>query len=240
MKNSDLFLELYNDLDDLLRQKYHDSTRTNSVIIRYANELNRSGNPSLIKIGKKLNMLRVLRNSIIHDFDNNVDNIIEISDDAINFLKNLVESIRNPKNARDLYTPIVKLYYIKEDDNQSVLEVMEYMRNKGFSQAPVLGKNNVVKGVFSPNALFAYLTVNKDADVAKLTFKDIKDYLPTYAHFSECYEFISIKMSETDIDNMFSSFYERHKKLALLFVTQSGSPKEPLLGIITLSDVIKD
>ena len=238
MNNTEKFLELYNDLDSLLRMHYHESSRTVSVMMRYINDLGHSGNPKLSKISKKLNSIRVLRNNIIHDFDNNSDHLFEISDETINFLKFIVDSLKNPKNARDLYTPLTKLYYVRENDELRVLDVMTNMRKYGFSQVPILDKHNVLKGVFSPNCLFAYLANNKDKSVDELTFKDIKEQLPIHAHFSETYTFIAANMNETDIDTLFLDSFEKNKKLVVAFVTQSGNPKEPVLGIIVTRDLL--
>lgn len=238
MNNTDKFLELYNDLDALLRAHYHESSRTISVMIRYINDLNHSGNPKLSKIAKKLNSIRILRNNIIHDFDNNSDHLFDISDETINFLKFIVDSLKNPRNAKDLYTPLSKLYYVRENDDLRVLDVVTNMRKYGYSQVPILDKNNVLKGVFSPNCLFAYLANNQDKTISNLSFKDIKEQLPIYAHFSESYEFINEKMNETDIDNLFLTSFEKNKKLAVVFVTRSGNPKEPILGIIVTRDVL--
>ena len=240
MNNTDRLLELYNDLDALLRERYHDTSRTNSVILRYSNELNRSGNPNLIRIGKRLNMIRTLRNTIVHEFDNNRDNFVDISDEAVEFLQKVVDMLRNPKTAKDLYTPLSNLLVFHEDDEAKVLDVMKVMRQKGHSQVPVVNDHCVVKGVFSPNVLFAYLVNNPHSKIEDLSIKDILDYLPVGSHFSETYEFIPLNMSETDIDNLFSSSYERNRKLAVAFVTRTGNPKESLLGIIVAGDIIKD
>ena len=240
MNKTDEFLELYNELDDLLRMKYHENSRSTSVIVRYSNELIRSGVMNLQKIGKKLNTIRMLRNNIIHEYDNNKDNFFEVNDEAINFLKTIVDYLKNPRTAKDLYTSIDKLYSVREDDNLLVLPVMKEMRMRGFSQTPILDKNNVLKGVFSPNVLFEFLVENKEADLNTLTFKDLKKYLPIDAHFSESYIFIPIRMSEDEIDNIFITSYEKNSKLAVAFVTKNGLAREPILGIIVTKDIIKD
>ena len=240
MNKTEEFLGLYNDLNDLLRMKYHENSRSNSVIVRYSNELNRSGNANLQKIAKKLNTIRMLRNNIVHEYDNNMDNFFEVNDEAINFLKYLVDSLKNPRIALNLYTSIDRLYFVREDEDLLVLNIMKEMRRRGFSQIPILDKNNILKGVFSPNVLFEYLVENKEADLNELTFKDLKKYLSIHNHFSESYIFIPKDLPEDEVDNIFITSYERNQKLAVAFVTKNGSPNEPILGIIVTKDIIRD
>ena len=240
MNKTDEFLELYNELDSLLRKKYKEIGRTSSVIMRYINELNRSGNSNLIKISKKLNMIRSLRNDLIHEYDNNIDHFIEISDEAIKFLKMVVDKLRNPTTAKGILTPTSLLYTVKEDDNPLILDIMVEMRQRGHSQVPVLNAKNVVRGVFSPNALFSYIEKNKVIDIDNLRLVDIWDNILINNHFSETYAFIAQNMSETDVDKLFSENYEKNRKLAACFVTERGRDYEPLLGLIVLGDIIKN
>ena len=83
MNNNEKLLSLYNELDSLLREKYHESNRSSSVITRFENDLNRSGSNSNILIAKKIRMIRILRNDLIHELDMNKDNLIAINDDTI-------------------------------------------------------------------------------------------------------------------------------------------------------------
>lgn len=239
MNNTDRFLELYNELDNLLRKRYNELSRTTSVIVRYINDLNRSGNPALIKYAKKLNTIRKLRNDIIHEYDNNLDNFLVINDDCINFLKNLVEILRNPRTAKNLITPLEELYVIKYNDEILVKDIMKEMRRLGHSQVPVVDAFHIVIGMFTPNVLFSYLENNVDVNIETLTLKDIKEYIPLKNHFSESYEFISINTSETEVDELFYTSYQNNKKLAVALVTKRGTEKEPLLGIIVEADIIK-
>ena len=238
MDNSSRLLSLYNDLDDALREKYHDNNRSNSVVLRYINSLNHSGNNNLIKIGKKLNMIRVLRNNLIHELDMNSESLIDVTDECIDFLEKVVDQIVNPTTAKDLFTNINNAYTIKFDSNEPLLDITNKMREKGFTQVPVLNHQGIVKGVLSPNALFGFLNSQKNVCLSQLNFQDIYPYLSIEQHFSETYRFIPEYLSEQEISDLFLESFENNKKLAMCFVTKTGKSNEPLLGLIVPKDII--
>ena len=98
MNNQDELLRLYNELDDVLRDRYHISDRSTSVILKYSNELSRSAIPSLKEIGKKLNMIRILRNDLIHELDSNASSLFEIKDETIKFNNSFIEKWKIDSN----------------------------------------------------------------------------------------------------------------------------------------------
>ncbi len=240
MNNSERFLSLYNDLDDLLRAYYHINDRTISVIVRACNDLNRTGKGSYIKIAKKLNMIRVIRNNLIHELDMNSDNLIEITDETIKFLEELVAFFTNPQTAKDIYTPLKDIYCLKIDASETIDKIISTMKKMGHSQIPIINHQNLIRGVFSPNVLFMYLEANYNADLSKLTLKDFETYYPLNKHHFETYAFIPKNMKEEDIDDLFINAYNENKKLNMVFVTKSGKANEPIEGIIVLKDLVKN
>lgn len=238
MKNHEKFLGLYNDLDTVLRKKYKNSDRTSSMFVKFVSDLNHTGTAQYMQIAKKLNMIRIIRNNLIHDLDMNKDNFIEITDDTIEFLEEVIKLLEHPKKAKDIAKPIVQAYTVKSYAQMKLTDLIRKMREKGYSQVPLLDDNFVLKGVFSPNVLFEYISNNPDADIANLTFKDIKDFCVISKHFSESYLFIREDMIEEDIDELYMNYLNGNKKPAMLFVTKSGQPNEKIEGIIVLKDLL--
>lgn len=238
MKNHEKFLGLYNDLDDALRKKYHNSDRTTSMFVKFMNDLNHTGSQAYMQVAKKLNMIRIIRNNLIHELDMNKDNFIEITDETIEFLEEIIRLLEHPTTAKEIAKPIISAYTIKSYAQMKVTDLIKKMREKGYSQVPLMDDNNVLKGVFSPNVLFEYFSQNPEADISTLTLKNIKDFCVISKHFSESYLFVRENMSEEDIDDLFINNLNGNRKPAMMFVTKNGQANEPVLGIIVLKDLL--
>lgn len=238
MTNHEKFLGLYNDLDDSLRKRYHNNDRTQSMYVRFVSDLNRSGAKRYMQIAKKLNMIRVIRNNLVHELDMNKDNLIEITDETIKFLEDLIKLLDHPMKATDIGKPIEEAFVVNVAQNAKVKDLMKIMREKGYSQIPILKDNGSLSGVFSPNVLFEYMSHNADKSISELSLLDLKDVTPIDKHFSETYIFIAKDMLEEDIDDLFTEKLNANTKLAMMFVTENGDPSEKVIGIIVLKDLI--
>lgn len=238
MRNHEKFLGLYNDLDNLLRKKYHNSDRTASMFVKFVNDLNHTGSQQYMSIAKKLNKIRIIRNDLIHELDMNKDNFLEVTDETIKFLQELIRILEHPKTAKDIARPIDSAYTIKSYAQMKITDLIRKMREKGFTQVPLLDDNNVLKGVFSPNVVFEYISINPNADFSSITLKEIKDLCAISKHFSESYIFIPERMIEEDIDDLFTENLNTNKKPAMIFVTKNGQANEKVEGIIVLKDLL--
>lgn len=238
MNNNEKFLSLYNDLDDCLRAYYHCNDRTCSVYVKAVNDLNKTGHSEYMKIAKKLNMIRVLRNNLIHELDMNSDNLIEITDETISFLEELLSYFRNPRTAKDMGTKIENIYCVKMDSTEPLNNIISVMKEKGYSQVPVVNHQYLLRGIFSPSVLFMYLADHPTDDINKLTLQDLTEYYPLDKHKFESYAFVKENEVEENVDNIFLDAYNTNKKLAMLFVTKSGSASEPIKAIIVLKDLL--
>ena len=238
MTNHEKFLSLYNELDNTLRNKYHNSDRTSSMFVKFVSDLNRTGNQYYMSMAKKLNMIRVIRNNLIHELDMNKDNLIEITDQTIKFLEEIIRLLTNPKTAKDIAKPIASAYTVKSYAEMKLTDLIRKMREKGFSQVPLLDDNLILKGVFSPNVLFEYVSNNPEANVAELTLRNVKDYCIISKHFSETYLFVKQSIVEEDLDDLFMEEVNKNKKPAMIFVTKNGQQNEKIEGIIVLKDLL--
>ena len=121
MNNNDLFLDLYNKLDSLLRTYYNDDNFDNSMINRRIIDLKKSNRNEKRLRGIKLNDIRNVRNLLTHSMKNNGNDLFLVNNDLIEFLEAEIKSILNDKKAFEIMTPFDFLYYcelssdIKED-----------------------------------------------------------------------------------------------------------------------------
>ena len=134
--NIDIFIELYNEFDDLLRDKFNNFSRSSSMISRYINQLENSNNRYNHIKAKRIDMIRILRNDLVHEFDMNSSDLLKISDTTINFLKEEIEQLKNPICAHHIMTKINNLYYASYQSK--LTSVLENMIRKGFTQIQVL------------------------------------------------------------------------------------------------------
>lgn len=234
---NDEFIKAYNDLDSCLRDYYDDGNEEiKSPIMTRINELNRSSSNKVKERGRMLNLSRLFRNSLVHELDMNQDNIVEINDSIINFLKKEKEYIVKPIRAIDIATKRENLLSAKLTDK--VIDIMPKMYQKSNLQVPILDQNNRLLGILSPNSLFLY-QIEVDNLTTFTTVNDVLEYTKINKHISENYAFTSRRTRLEDISNLFDDYYNKGKKLAMVFVTENGKNSEALLGIITPYDVIK-
>ena len=192
--NHTKMLALYNDLDFLLRERYKDNNMSNSVMMRFIKDLAHSGFKEYVEASKKLNMIRIIRNDLIHELDMNRYSLIEISDETISFLEAVIDLIRHPVLAIDWATKIDKLLKVESNDvNTPALDLIHKMRQQGHTQVPVLNDRKACIGVFTPNVVFDYINHHSTIDIPNLKVSDLKDFYKIDNHYSESYKFISSK-----------------------------------------------
>lgn len=229
-----IFLERYNTLDELLRRRY-DGAEGFSYVARYANELLRSPSYSVSNRGKRLDSLREIRNFLVHDLDMNVEGLLNLDDEALKAIQFEIDALVRPRTVYQAMTPVASLTRAELDDN--VPDLFAKMAERGHMQLPVFQGKNRLLGVLSPNALLVYLGKSK-AMRADLKLRDMQEVLPLPAHICEHYAFLPRNATKKDVAALYDSYYDRGKKLAMVFVTESGKEDEAILGILTSYDIV--
>ena len=236
MTNNELFFNLYNAFDNVLRKHYNIEDSNQSVIVKRINELKNSSSALKRKRGERLDIIRNLRNSLAHiEKFNNDDNFI-IKANLIKALKNEIEDIKKPLLAIDICRPIDKVIYANIND--LLIPLIEKMVNEGYSHIPILS-NGILVGVFSENSVFNSLYKTGNNSLNNST--KVSEYLPFIdidKHSSRYFLFVSKNIK---VDNLYELFNNKkqNKKLAMIFITENGKVDENVLGIITSYDLIK-
>lgn len=235
MNNQELFLSLYNELDELLSCRFNNSDRNKSNINLYINELSSSSYFQNKERGKKLNDLRLLRNLLIHDLDMNTYDFVLINEDATSFLSNEINILKNPIKASDMMTKRGNLFYASLDNELTPL--YKEMIQKGHTQVPILDLKNRLLGVLSPNSIFLYMSEHSGKEPHKV--RELINYIAINKHISEYYSFVNKNVSKENVNDLFDKYYQKGKKLAMAFVTEDGKEEQSILGVITPYDVLK-
>ena len=236
MTNNEQFFNLYNTLDDLLREHYNIFDFGVSVIFKRINELKASLIESDREKGELLDIIRNLRNSLVHlEKYNNKDNFI-ISSHLIKVLQDEIETIKNPLTAKDICKNI-DLALTATLDNK-VKDIADIMLSKGFTHVPIL-VNGVLYGVFSQNTIFTCFAKQEGIHInANTTIKEYIDFLPIDKHETERFMFVS---KDTKVDDLAPLFSQKinGKRLVMIFVSDTGKTNEKVIGIITSYDLLQ-
>ncbi|MDL2206028.1 CBS domain-containing protein [Eubacteriales bacterium OttesenSCG-928-N13] len=231
---SEEFLNLYRTLEDELENKYLGVHKTNpSVVMQYLNDT------ESLPVREQLDLCREIRNILSHNPDMQGEPVVEPAEALLDSLKQIIEYIKRPPLALDFATRHDQLLWA--DMGQRVLEVMRAMEKRGFSHVPVLQKGELV-GVFSMGTVFSFMTrdMGEKGITPATRVRDFLPWLPIEKHTQEIYAFIDEGATYADVKFEFERIKKGGKRLAALFVTKTGEQTEPLIGMITPWDVLRN
>lgn len=230
MNNNDVFERLYNELEDVIREKYKLPDNASAV---YFYESKVSG-----ELSKHFRMLRELRNYIVHDKRIDMFDAFRVTDEAIAFLEKAIEQLKKPIRAMNVCVQKHQILFARL--TTPVLPLMKTMLDRNISHVPVLDDEGILFGVYSGSTLFLSLTENPTSIInQQTTIDDFKPYLPINQHVGERYWFIPRSMPIDEIIDLFGQTTKDGKKLKMLFVTENGKPSEKILGLITPWNVLE-
>ncbi len=227
----DYFLDLYKKLEHLLKILYaNDSGRFESVVVRYENS-KECGN-----MGDELKSIRDIRNLLQHNPKYNGNYIAVPSADMIKTLEKIIQQVENRKLAVDFGVPEKNIY--KATLSSPLMKILKVMKERGFSHVPVL-ENRRLYGVLSPYTILEFITEQGMQIITEETkVGAMKDYLPIEKHKNEYYRFMSKQATFTDADEAFEKRDSKNRRLVVIFITETGSPDEPLIAMLTPYSVV--
>lgn len=227
---SEYFLEMYRELEDALEAKYSGKKKHySSVIFEYLND--NESKP----IRDKLDICREIRNLLTHTAKINGEEVVEPSQSICNELQACLEYVKRPPLAIDYATKGDNI--MKAGLNQSVLKIMRIMEKNGYSHIPIMENGSFV-GVFSMSTVFGFVLNSQGKQITpNTTISELRELLPIKAH-SENYEFVSKETTLSAVRQKFETYKGRNKRVSVIFVTENGSERERLLGMLTPWDVL--
>ncbi len=213
----EVFLDLYNNLETKLKGRgsyYND--RYESPIIRFSNSS--EGKP----YREELSTIRDIRNLLVHSPLVNGKYPVEPSDEIGAVLEEILEKVEQPKKAMNYATWADKIQKTRLDEEAY----------------PVDGEKML--GVFSKSTVFSFhIRNNMPALQRGMRIKEFGNLLDIENHSNEYFEFAPKDALYTDILELFNTNYKkRQKRLAIVFLTETGNSQEKLLGLITPWDVL--
>ena len=225
---TELFLNKYRELEAAISAEYNLPNSESAIGFLLRRQEYRS-------IREELDYCREVRNLLTHNPRVNRQYAVEPSQEMIALLDRTIDKIRNPIRAKHIYVPRSRVVCRTMED--SVYDTMLQMRERMYTHIPIV-QEDVVIGVFSENTLLNYLLADGNAGIdRKLTFADIRDYLPMEENRAETFYFVPRNMPLADMEAIFSEGLKHSERIGLLFVTGNGKPHEKLQGIISAWDV---
>ena len=226
----DEFLDLYKQMEDALEDKYRGTRRHySSVVFEFAKDYE-SG-----PVRDKLDVCREIRNLLTHNPNLNGEPIVEPSQSVVEAMKEVLEFVKRPPLAMEFATKGEQV--MKASLNQQVLRLMEVMDKNGYSHIPVM-RDGQFCGVFSVGSVFRYLLRSGGEGISPdTTVADIGGHIQVKDHM-ENYEFVSKDATYITVRKKFEHVKGKNKRVSVIFITETGSPEERLLGMLTPWDVL--
>ena len=230
MSNVREFLDLYNELERLLKNKYRATGRRfPSFIMRFESEAE----------GKRhrdeLELCRETRNLLSHSPLIDGEELVTPSDRLIDVLRGIIAEVKDPPTAMTICTPTDKLLLCTGRERAS--DVIRAMRENGYSHVPIL-EDGVLYGVFSAGTLLASLAEGSETYGAESLVADFARFLPPNVERQESYLFAPPDATYYDLKDEFEPKGPGRARVAAVFVTSDGTARGKVLGMITPWDML--
>ena len=225
---SEEFLDRYKQLEEALNLKYGlDEKSFGSPIVKFINDKESR------QYREKLDLCREIRNFLSHHADIEGEPVVEPSEGIIRFLDEVIQYVERPPQAIGFCTLYENV--LKATPVQKAQTVMKKMQRMGFSHVPVISEGEFI-GVFSISTVFSYAL--KYGITEDLTIGDFAELLSPDKHENERFKFMHKDVSLFDVRAEYEKKPFRSKKLAVIFLTDNGTPYGKIVGLLTPWDVI--
>ncbi|MGN0396146.1 MAG: hypothetical protein ACI4EF_12350 [Coprococcus sp.] len=224
MNNTEIFLDKYKQLENLAINEYRLPPDGSAVA-----KLEKKSEFKDIRF--ELNYCREVRNLLQHNQRLDEEFAVEPGTKMIELLDSVIEMIKNPVRCSDVGVPYSQLVWRAPDD--LVMPTIRLMNDRNISHVPILDGRRVV-GDFSDNCVFPFLLGDTGAKLDENTrFRDLQQYLDLNSHPSEVFKFVAADTKLTQVEKLYEEARNKHERIGMVFLTETGRPDERLLGVLT-------
>lgn len=229
MANTDIFLDKYKQLEEVVRSTY--GLKDEDSISYYLN-----GKTKFNQFRNEIKYCQDVRNLLSHKQKVKDSFAVEPSQGMIDFIDSLINRIKGRRKCREIQIGFANVYWETLDGN--VKKTIKAMRSHVYTHIPIL-KDGVVTGIFDENSIFNYLADNEIIEVDDaLTFRNIEQYLSLSDRELETFLFSKADRYVDELECEIESYFQKGQRVGVVFITQNGAETEKLLGIITPWDII--
>lgn len=180
----------------------------------------------------ELRQFAKLRNALVHEKLKVRTYIATPSKEAVT----LIEKIASLLNRPPAVTNIASKSVTTIDLTTPIEKVIQLMHESSYNQLPVY-ENGVFVFLLTEDGLTSWLASsirNGTIDLNGHTASEIQDYEKEHN-----VAFIGRNINIFELEDMYEGAFQSHRKLEAVIVTETGSPLEKPLGIITTWDLIE-
>ena len=228
MRNGDLLIQKFNELDSLLRQMTGLNRESSfPAVVEHA----AGKNASVRRHKEILKQIGRLRNAIAHDRDYPPRILADPRPDVIEELESVLAAIATPPKLIPKFQKTIQILTGKD----SLADCLNFMKENDFSQVVVAHEGEYV--LLSSEGIVRWLENARDVGLADLEGSTVADALV----FEE--RNICRYMSRNDpLDAAFEVFEKAISsgipRLQAILITENGKPQESPLGIVTPWDLL--
>lgn len=181
------------------------------------------------KYGDELNLFRELRNYLSHE-EYKGSYPFAVSEAIVTSLEKILNEM-NLTCGRVMNKNISVAY-----EETSLRAVIDTMKEKQFSYVPIIDKNKRVIGMISSESIVAMIS-----DKASLEGKisEAREYF-SLNNQSKKFIFLGRNDSFSIAERSFTALQSDKKRVGIILITETGSAKEALLGVISPYDVFEN
>jgi predicted transcriptional regulator len=229
MTNAQKFSDTYNTLDQafaktLGKSDYESfSQRIRQLILR---------NPVVRRYKDDLHQLGNLRNAIAHQ-SRDGRAIAEPFDETVSLLQQILEEFKNPKRV----IPEFQFEVFSVRSETPLITLLTEMKEKDFSQAPILDDSENIIEMISTNTISRWLFGEYKNQLIDLTEAKISDLIP-YIETKENYSLISRNTTIYEATEIYlKKSKEKKSKLDCMIITHSGKLGEKIMGLVCIEEI---
>lgn len=227
MNNAERFLEIYNQIDKILKNKEQDE------YVSFTKKVKTSSNKIIQAHKDKILDYAELRNAIVHNPRVGKDYIAIPIDKVVSDFEAILKKITSPTKVIPTFQ--FEVYGAKLRDDLD--DILKKMYKHSFSQFPVFNEEGAVIELINSNTISRWLSKQTGKDGIIVENPTIEILIPEI-EFKQNYMFIDRNCDLYTAYSLFITQIEtRNRNLDVLFITNSGRPKEKLLGLITIEDI---
>ncbi|SFB59769.1 CBS domain-containing protein [Algoriphagus aquimarinus] len=229
MTNAQKFLHLYNELDQAFaRALGHSDYESFTYRIKQLSEKN----PIVRRYKDDLHQLGSLRNAIAHQ-SRDGRAIAEPFDETVTLLKQIMDEYSKPK----LVFPQFGFEVFSVTPLTPLIDLLTEMKQKDFSQAPILDESGNVIEVISTNTISRWLFAEYENELIDLTSARISDLIP-HIEIKENYSLISRSTTVYEAAEIYiRQSAENKSQLDCMIITHSGKAGEKIIGLVCIEEI---
>ena len=182
----------------------------------------------------RLMALRMARNALAHNPILNGSPLVTVNEEVIPFLDGVIGRIKRLPTAASILIPRVDVF--SSSLEEEIRCVVDMMLEKTYSHVPILDAGGKVLGVFSESTMLEMRKTGIGNNEAA-TMRDISGFLPLNRHTAEVFRFVPKNDPIAHLRCLCADALGKGERIGMFLVTETGTPDEPLLGVLTVWDI---